>query len=103
MANSETIPGMTPVVDNPLFKLVLQLVVPALLGVLVTLAASINSAQLKQGEKLSEVKGQLGVMVQQNTDFGGRLTKVESGGEDNRREIGGLDGRVLVLESLRRK
>ena len=72
-------------------------------GVLITLAASINTAQREQGEKLSELKGQIGVMSQQYTDIGGRLSKVETGVDDNRRSIGIITGRVLVLESLRRK
>lgn len=103
MANTETSPGKPAIVDNSIFKLVLQLVVPGLLGVLVAYASSINDAQKKQGEQLSELKGQIGVMVQQNSDFVGRLTKVESATDDNRRAIGSLSGRVMVLESLRRK
>lgn len=103
MADSETSPGKIPVVESSVFKLIVQSAVPVLLGVLVTLAFSINSAQKAQGEKLSEVKGQLGVMAQQYTDIGGRLTKVESGVDDAGRKIGDLNGRVLVLESYRRK
>lgn len=103
MENSETVPGKTPVVESSFFKLCVQTAVPVLLGILVTLAASINSAQKSQGERLAEVKGQLGVLVQQNTDFNGRLSKVETTVEVNRGAIGNLNGRVLVLESIRRK
>lgn len=103
MANNETSSGKLPVVENPVFKLVLQALVPVLLGVLVTLAMSINSAQKDQGDKLGLMQGQLAVIVQQSTDFGGRLSKVEAGIDDSRRSIGNLDGRVLVLENLRHK
>lgn len=101
MADSDSKPGKPPVVDSPLFKLIVQAAIPALLSVLVLLAGGIYSAQVAQGEKLSTMDGSLKVLVQQNTDFSGRLSKVESGVDENRRAIGGLDGRVLVLENLR--
>ena len=47
--------------------------------------------------------GSLKVIVQQNSDFGGRLSKVEARVDESSRAIGGLDGRVLVLENLRHK
>lgn len=103
MANVDQSSGKPAIVDNSIFKLVMQAAVPALLGVLITLAASINTAQREQGEKLSELNGKIGVMSQQYTDIGGRLSKVETGVDDNRRSIGVLTGRVLVLESIRRK
>lgn len=103
MTDSSGQSGKQPVVENPIFKLVVQAAVPVLLGVLVTLAISINATQREQGDKLSAMDGSLKVIVQQNTDFGGRLAKVESRVEENSRTIGGLDGRVLVLENLRHK
>lgn len=102
MADSDIKSGKPAVVDNPTFKLVLQLIIPALLSVLVMYAASINDAQKAQGEKLSGVEGSLKVIVQQNSDFSGRLSKVEAGVDENRRNIGTMDGRVLVLEHLSR-
>lgn len=103
MADSDTKTGKPPVVDNPLFKLILQAAIPALLSVLVLLAGGIYSAQTDQGKALSTMQGQLGVLVQQNTDFSGRLSKVEAKTDDNGRSISGLDGRVLVLENLRHR
>lgn len=103
MANSDTSPGKTPVVENPIFKLVLQGLVPVLLGVLVSIAFAINGAQKEQGAALNQMQGQLAVIVQQSSDFGGRLSKVEAGVDENRRAIGNIDGRVLVLESVRHK
>lgn len=103
MADSDIKSGKTPVVDHPVFKLAMQSLIPALLSVIAMYAASINSAQKEQGEKLSAMQGQLGVMVQQNSDFSGRLSKVEAGVDEARRNIGAMDGRVLVLENLRRR
>jgi hypothetical protein len=103
MANTETVPGKTPVVDNAMFKLFVQAAVPALLGVLITLAASINSAQKEQGNAISEMTGKLGVLVEQNTNFGIRLNKVEERVDANGRSIGEITGRVRVLEELRRR
>lgn len=102
MADSD-VTGKTPMVESPIFKLIVQSAVPVLLGILVTLAISINAAQREQGEKLSGMDGSLKVIVQQNSDFSGRLSKVETGVDENRRGLGDLGGRVLVLENMGRK
>ena len=73
MTDSGIQSGRQPVVESPIFKLVVQAAVPVLLGVLVTLAISINATQREQGDKLSAMDGSLKVIVQQNSDFGGAI------------------------------
>lgn len=87
--------------ENPLFTFLFRIIVPLLLGAILTIAFSINSAQIEQGKQISQMQGQLGVITQQNSDVAARLLKVEAAADENRKSIGALTGRVLVLESGR--
>lgn len=85
--------------ENPVFLFLFRIIVPVLLGAILTIALAINSAQQEQGRQISVVQGQLVGIAQQNSDFVNRLNKVEQGVDENRKSIGSLTGRVLVLES----
>lgn len=86
-------------VENPIFLFLFRIIVPILLGAILTIAFSINSAQQEQGRQISVVQGQLVGIAQQNSDFVNRLNKAEQSVDDNRKAISSLTGRVLVLES----
>lgn len=87
--------------ENPVFLFLFRIIVPVLLGAILTIALAINSAQQEQGRQISVVQGQLVGIAQQNSDFVNRLNKVELGLDENRKSIGGIAGRVLVLEANR--
>lgn len=85
--------------ENQLFLALFRLVVPGLLGAILTYAVSISSAQTKQSEAIYGIQGQLATIVQQNSDYAGRLIKVERAVEDNRRAISLQDSRLAVVEA----
>lgn len=85
--------------ENPVFLFLFRIIVPILLGAILTIAFSINSAQMEQGKQISQMQGQLGVIAQQNTDAQVRLGKVEEQADETSKALGVLAGRVLVLES----
>lgn len=88
-----------PAVENPLFLTVFRVAIPTILGAILSYAIGIRSAQEDQGKQLSLVQGQLGVIAAQSTDYVSRLSKLEGQVDDNRRSLGVLTGRVLVLEA----
>lgn len=85
--------------DNPTLTMIFKLVVPVLLGALVTYAATIAAEQSEQGKQLARMQGQLAVIAQQNSDYVDRIAKLESAVDENRRAIAAINGRVLVLEN----
>lgn len=89
--------------ESPVFVTIFRLLVPALLGSIITYAASINAAQRDQGKQLEDISGTLKVFTQINTDVASRLRKVEQHEEEDNRSLSTISGRVLVLEAERAK
>lgn len=87
--------------ENQLFLALFRLVVPTLLGAILAYAVSISTAQTKQSEAINDIKNSIATIVQQNSDYGGRLIKVERAVDDNRRAISLQDTRLSVLEAGR--
>jgi hypothetical protein len=97
MANdNETLIQKTDTATN-LFRLV----VPVLLGAILTYAFNINAAQVEQGKQLSSMQGQIGVIGQQNGDTLARVGKLEAQLDTLNRGQAINSGRLLVLETAR--
>lgn len=87
--------------ENPMFIAAFRLAVPALLGAILTYAASISSAQTELNKSVYGMQGQLATIVQQSSDYGNRLAKVERSVEENRRALSTDESRLSVIEARR--
>lgn len=88
--------------DGLTFQTIFRLIVPVLLGALLTYAANISSSQTELAKSVYGMQGQLAGISQQNTDYLTRLSKVERTLENTTKDISGLDSRMAVVETKRR-
>lgn len=89
--------------ENPLVAEAFKVLLAMGVGALLTYANSMSNAQRLQGESLATMSANVATIVQQNTDFSARLSKVERAAGDNTKAIGDVANRVSVIEGHRYK
>lgn len=86
---------------NPISQTIFQVMVPLLLGGILTYLISISSAQSEQGKSIYVIQGQLSAISQQNTDANIRMNKIERREDDLDKTNDSLGNRLTAVENKR--
>ena len=87
--------------ENQLMVSLFRIVVPALLGALITIAFNISSKQDSTTQAVAEINAKLAVVVSQSSDVVDRLSKLEARVDVNGKNITDHDKRLTILETQR--
>jgi hypothetical protein len=89
--------------ENQLMVSMFRIVVPALLGALITIAFNISSKQDSTTQAVAEINAKLAVVVSQSSDVIDRLSKAEGHIDASSKSIADHDKRLTVLEAEKRR
>src|SRR5690242_7089386 len=89
--------------ENQMMVSLFRIVVPALLGALITIAFSISSKQDATTAAVADINAKLAVVVSQSSDVVDRLGKAEAKIEVNAKAVADDDKRLTILENERHR